>query len=89
MVNMIEIKTERLLLRQWKKKDLIPFAELNRDPAVMEYFPSILTREESDALAKKCKDLIQENGWGLWAVSCLDVSDFIGRVGAEKINNSK
>jgi 3-dehydroquinate dehydratase/shikimate dehydrogenase len=81
MVDTAEIETERLLLRQWKEDDLGPFAELNRDPKVMEYFPSVLSREESDALAKKCIDLIEKNGWGLWAVSCPGVSDFIGFVG--------
>lgn len=33
------IKTERLLLRPWKEEDLEPFAQLNADPKVREYFP--------------------------------------------------
>ena len=45
----IEIRTQRLLLRQWSSADLDPFADMNADPRVMEYFPSLLSREESDA----------------------------------------
>ena len=40
------IKTNRLILRQWKPTDLEPFAMLNSDPEVMEYFPKILSRIE-------------------------------------------
>lgn len=45
----IEFATERLFLRQWRTTDLEPFAALNADPRVMEYFPSIIDRERSEA----------------------------------------
>src|SRR5579871_4244760 len=38
----IELETQRLLLRQWKAEDREPFAALNADPIVMEYFPAPL-----------------------------------------------
>ena len=44
------LETARLVLRGWRESDLAPFAALNDDPAVMEHFPSRLTRAESDAL---------------------------------------
>lgn len=56
---MSTIKTNRLILRQWTEEDLEPFANLNADPRVMEYFPSILTREESDASAKSALSHIE------------------------------
>ena len=43
-----ELQTKRLILRQWCDKDQEPFAQLNTDPRVMEYFPYLLSREESD-----------------------------------------
>jgi RimJ/RimL family protein N-acetyltransferase len=46
------IITERLILRPWKESDLAPFAAMNADPAVREYFPSLLTKEQSDAAAR-------------------------------------
>jgi 3-dehydroquinate dehydratase/shikimate dehydrogenase len=75
------IKTERLILRPWQQEDLEPFAKLNSDPRVMEYFPSILNRQESDNLAKRISDKLEEQGWGLWAVSVADVAEFIGFIG--------
>jgi RimJ/RimL family protein N-acetyltransferase len=58
----IEIETARLLLRQWKQADFQPFARLNADPKVMEFFLAPLTREESDAVAQRCQQQIAENG---------------------------
>jgi len=75
------IKTKRLILRPWQQEDLKPFAQLNSDTRVMEYFPSILNRQESDNLAKHISDKLEEQGWGLWAVSLPDVAEFIGFIG--------
>lgn len=47
------IRTKRLILRPWQEEDLQPFAQLNGDPQVMEYFPSLLSKEESDQMAKR------------------------------------
>lgn len=78
---LIEHTTTRLLLRQWRSSDRAPFAELNADPRVMEFFPSRLTREQSDAMADRCETLISERGWGLWAVELKASGSFIGYVG--------
>lgn len=69
------LKTKRLILRPWKEEDLEPFAQLNADPRVMEYFPSVLSREESTQMAKRMQLKIEERGWGLWAVSAPRVAD--------------
>ena len=55
-------------LRQWKDTDFEPFAALNADPEVMRFFPKPLTREQSDTLAMRQRELIEQQGWGLWAV---------------------
>src|SRR5215475_5466144 len=47
--SIIEFDTARLRLRQWCDSDREPFASLNSDPEVMEFFPSLLTRFDSDA----------------------------------------
>jgi 3-dehydroquinate dehydratase/shikimate dehydrogenase len=82
------IKTSRLILRQWRNEDLEPFAKLNADPKVMEYFPSILSREESDQMAKRIEAKIAERGWGWWAVSAPGVADFIGFIGLNHVDKS-
>ncbi|SPP63473.1 GNAT family N-acetyltransferase [Nitrospira lenta] len=81
MAKLIEFDTERLLLRQWNDADLGPFAALNADPAVMQFYPAPLSRTESDAMANRCQSLITERGWGLWAVEKKDIHEFIGYVG--------
>jgi ribosomal-protein-alanine N-acetyltransferase len=47
----------------------------------MRYFPSMLSREQSDALARNISDAIEQDGWGLWAVEVVDGPRFIGFVG--------
>lgn len=78
---MVDLRTDRLLLRQWRETDLQPFAALNADPAVMEHFPAPLERAQSDALAARERSRIEERGWGLWAVEIVASGDFIGFVG--------
>ena len=63
-----ELRTERLLLREWRDEDLGPFAALNADPAVMEHFPAPLTRADSDALVGRIRTHFAVHGYGLWAV---------------------
>ncbi len=75
------ITTPRLRLRLWREEDLEPFAALNADPQVMEHFPSVLTRAESDALAARVRDHLTRAGFGLWAVEVPGVAGFVGFVG--------
>lgn len=76
-----ELNTPRLKLRQWCEGDLKPFAAMNADAKVMEYFPRTLTRVESDRVAEKCRSLIAERNWGFWAVETREDNQFIGFVG--------
>jgi ribosomal-protein-alanine N-acetyltransferase len=73
--------TERLVLREWRDEDLEPFARLNADPRVMEHFPSLLTREQSDALVDRMTLHWQEEGVGLWAVERSADAAFLGFTG--------
>ncbi len=79
------LQTERLILRQWRESDLEPFAALNKDPKVMEFFPSLKTYEESEAHMRQMAELIEKNGWGLWAVSLIENGEFIGFTGLHKV----
>ncbi|WP_163834311.1 GNAT family N-acetyltransferase [Spartinivicinus ruber] len=81
MVEIVTLKTERLILRQWQLADYRPFAAINADPVVMEYYPSCLPTTESDALADKLMSLIAKRGWGFWAVELISTKQFIGFVG--------
>ncbi|BCE02274.1 GNAT family N-acetyltransferase [Marinicellulosiphila megalodicopiae] len=76
-----ELKTKRLLLRQWKQSDLKTFASINADPDVMEFYPDIQSEQQSNEMAKYFQNLIEINGWGFWAVERLSDQQFIGFVG--------
>jgi len=47
----------------------------------MTYFPSSLSKEESDTLADRIERHIEQHGWGLWAVEIPGVAPFAGFVG--------
>lgn len=78
---LIAPRTDRLQLRQWLPQDKDAFAAMGADPEVMRYFPALLTRAQSDAMADRCAALIAERGWGIWAVERLEDQQFIGFVG--------
>jgi RimJ/RimL family protein N-acetyltransferase len=75
------IRTPRLLLRQWRAEDRELFAAMGQDPEVMEYFPALLTREESDAGADRAEAYIAQNGFGFWAVEIPGEASFAGFIG--------
>ena len=76
-----ELRTERLWLRRWRPDDREPFAALNGDPRVMEYFQAPLTREQSDAMASHIESHFARHGFGLWAVEVHGVTPFAGFIG--------
>lgn len=81
MLSSNKLPTPRLLLRQWQPSDLEPFAAMNSDADVMRYYPTPWTREQSDAFAQRVMRLIDERGWGFWAVEERASGRFIGFVG--------
>ncbi|WP_105102713.1 GNAT family N-acetyltransferase [Microbulbifer pacificus] len=83
----IEPQTERLQLRQWREGDREPFAAMNADPAVMEFFPALLSRAESDAGIDRQIAHIEKFGWGFWAVETLRDKRFIGFVGIKNVTD--
>jgi len=79
------IVTDRLRLRQWVEADLEPFAAMGKDPRVMAYFPTLLTRAESDAQAMRQHQSIATTGIGFWAVETLATGRFIGFTGIKPV----
>ena len=75
------ISTERLVLRQWTEADREPWAELNADPIVMEFFPATLAREESDRAFDLFHARIERDGFGWFAAERIDTGELIGMIG--------
>ncbi len=76
-----ELSTDRLRLRRWREADRAPFAALNADPLVMEFFPAPLSREESDRLIERIETGFARHGFGLWALELRESGEFIGFAG--------
>jgi RimJ/RimL family protein N-acetyltransferase len=77
----IEFETQRLRLRQWRASDREPFARMNADPRVMEFFPALISREASEASIDRWQSQLEEKGWSNWAAELRDTGEFIGFVG--------
>jgi len=76
-----QIRTGRLLLREWRQTDKVPYGLLNADADVMEHFPSVLTALQSDEMVDRMAAGWELRGFGLWAVERCDTGQFIGFVG--------
>lgn len=76
-----QITTGRLVLRGWRDEDREPFARMNADPRVTEFFASALTPWDSDDLVDRIQRCWQRRGYGLWAVERTGTGGFIGYVG--------
>jgi RimJ/RimL family protein N-acetyltransferase len=75
------ITTERLILRQWNDEDYAPFAAMNADPQVREFFRSVLTREQSDAEARYFRELYERDGFSMFAAEVRETGRFAGFIG--------
>ena len=81
MATVIEFETPRLLLRQWRDSDREQFAIMNSDPAVMEFFPSLQSRANSDASIDAWQTQFAAQGWSNWAIELIESGEFIGFTG--------
>lgn len=75
------IETARLILRRWKESDREPFARINADPRVMEFFPACLSREESDGLIARAEAHFGTHGFGPYAAELSGSGELVGFVG--------
>jgi len=75
------LTTPRLGLRRWMTADIPPFARMNQDPAVREYFPNLMTYDESAASVRLIERHFDEYCYGLYAIDLLSTGEFIGFCG--------
>ena len=83
---MSSIETDRLILREWKSEDLKPFAAINRDPHVMEFFLKPLSEAEAAEMIDRFRAKLKRDGFGLLACVLKETSELIGFVGLDVPN---
>jgi RimJ/RimL family protein N-acetyltransferase len=76
-----ELETARLRMRRWRPEDREPFAALNADPEVMEFFPATFSRAQSDALLARIEAGLARDGFGLWALEPREGGGLLGLAG--------
>lgn len=82
MNSLLEVlQTDRLILRTWQEQDLELLYQINQDPRVMEFFPHMPDRVETQRFFDKVKEHQEQYGYSLYAVDRKDSSEFIGFVG--------
>jgi ribosomal-protein-alanine N-acetyltransferase len=77
----VQLRTERLVLRPWRDEDVEPFAAMNADPRVMEFFPNTNTHAESVATLGRIRTHFAAHGFGLWAIELVGGASFAGMLG--------
>jgi RimJ/RimL family protein N-acetyltransferase len=75
------LSSSRIRLRRWCDADRDAFAALNSDARVMEFFPALLTRAQSDAMIDFVEGHFRQHDFGLWAVEVPGVAPFVGFTG--------
>lgn len=80
-MRIFEIRTARLLLRQWRDDDLGQLIEMNGDPKVMEFIGPTLSEDQSKAMMERARRSWHERGYGRFAVEVLETGSVIGFVG--------
>lgn len=75
------LSTNRLTLRHWRHEDRAPFAAMNADPRVMEFFAQTLSQQENDAMVDRIIAHFEQHGFGLMAAELKQTGEFIGYIG--------
>ena len=79
------IETPRLRLRCWLPEDVEPWALMNADPRVMEYFVEATPVERSREQAKLMAADLERNGFGYFVLERLDSTGFAGIIAIDDI----
>ena len=65
-------KSERLGFRDWELNDIEKMHEINSDEKVMEFFPSVLTKQQTTEFVQRMKNQFIEKSFCYFAVDKLE-----------------
>lgn len=85
-LNKFIFTSSRLGFRNWKQEDVSALHEINTDPEVMKYFPSIPTKEDTVEFIHRMQKLFMKSSYCYFAVERLDNFKLIGFFGLSSIN---
>ncbi len=77
----MRLETERLILREWTDADRAAYAGFVADPQVRRFYPTLLSRQQSDEAIDRFITFLKRDGYGLLAVERRADGALIGDVG--------
>jgi len=75
------LETDRLILRRWRNSDREPWARITADPEVMEFFPSVLSKDKSDEFIGRMEAAYEKDGFAFLAAEAKEDGRLIGFIG--------
>ena len=81
-----QLATPRLLPRPFTPADHAPFAAMNADPLVMQYFASTYTRAESEAAIARYAHQLTRDGFSFLVAEHRATSAFVGILGLQTMH---
>ena len=75
------LETERLILRSWEDRDIVPFAEICGNPRVMATLGPVMTLSETAVLVARCQAEQTARGHCFWALDRRSDARLIGWCG--------
>jgi RimJ/RimL family protein N-acetyltransferase len=77
----VRLKTERLLLRPFERRDHAAYAAINADPETMRYFEAPFSRAESDASIQRSHEGLAKKGFHFLAAELKSTGELAGVIG--------
>ena len=76
----LEVRTARLLLRQWRDEDAAQLARIYAQPEYRQHMPP-LDFEQTRAQIQRFRDRWRDDGLAHWAAEDLETERLVGRIG--------
>ncbi len=83
----LQLETSRLILRRWQESDRAPFAAMNADPVVMQFFAAPFTTEQSNETIDRYLAAFDREGFSFFAAILRDTGAFAGTIGLQTMRD--
>ncbi|MBS0504695.1 MAG: GNAT family N-acetyltransferase [Proteobacteria bacterium] len=83
---MFEHRTDRLILRSWRRGDADAFEAACNTPAVTRFTGGLQTRAQIEAAAERMRQCEADHGYCFWVVERRADSTFLGFCGLKRLN---
>jgi RimJ/RimL family protein N-acetyltransferase len=83
----LQLETPRLILRRWEEDDRAPFAAMNADPIVMQFFAAPFTTEQSNETIDRYLGAFDREGFSFFAAILRDTGGFAGTIGLQTMRD--